>query len=121
MTPQGSSYLPLSTDGTCWLQWKPSCKHGGAKFSYSGVITSSRVFHKPCGLPADFKKTRVRLTSGEFSDKVAEDVVSTSNRYGCLEITGKHVTIRWKDKDQSFTSPGPTAYGARDSQKWNDC
>ncbi|KAL8846952.1 MAG: hypothetical protein Q9221_007994 [Calogaya cf. arnoldii] len=90
------------------MKWKPSCKTGGARFSYSGVVASTEVFLKLFRLGSDWKKKQLQFDPTEFQDTTGTDI-SASIRYGHLNITGKNVTVRWDPKDLTFTVTG--SYG----------
>lgn len=86
-------------------QWKPTCKNGTAKFSYSGVITSAAVFKRLFNLPADHKKKLFQMDHGAFAE-VAGDRIRTSVRYDYLELTGNGVSVRWKEDEGTFSVGG---------------
>ena len=96
---------------TSTTQWKPSCKIGNAKFSYSGALPSTQVFAALTRQDADEKKVKknVLFTSEEFGDKVAKTDIQASVRYDYLFITSKNVSLRWKEEDLTFTVSG--SYG----------
>ncbi|KAL8920192.1 MAG: hypothetical protein Q9172_004603 [Xanthocarpia lactea] len=90
------------------MKWKPSCKTRGARFSYSGVVASAQVFQRMFRLPADWKKKQLQFGPAEFQDTTRTDI-STSIRFGHLNITGKNITVRWDANDLTFTVTG--SYG----------
>ncbi|KAL8866437.1 MAG: hypothetical protein Q9174_006305 [Haloplaca sp. 1 TL-2023] len=90
------------------MKWKPSCKTSGARFSYSGVVASPQVFLKVFRLGADWKKKQLQFEPAEFEHTTGTDM-TTSIRYGYLNLTGKHVTVRWDANDLTFTVTG--SYG----------
>ncbi|KAL9616530.1 MAG: hypothetical protein Q9204_008568 [Flavoplaca sp. TL-2023a] len=87
------------------MKWKPSCKTGGARFSYSGVVASPQVFLKLFRLGADWKKKQLQFDPADFQHTTGTDI-STSIRYGRLNVTGKNVTVRWVPNESTFTVTG---------------
>lgn len=49
---------------------QPSCKTGGAKVSYSGILVDERVLPLMLGLKATDRFKAKRLTATEFQDEV---------------------------------------------------
>ncbi|KAF2769782.1 hypothetical protein EJ03DRAFT_361950 [Teratosphaeria nubilosa] len=92
-------------------QWKPSCRHGGAKFSYAGSLPSTAVFNVLTGQAFDAKKAKkmCSFTPADFEETMAEDDVSASVRYNTLHLVGKSVNVRWKEEDGEFAVNG--SYG----------
>ncbi|KAL9003764.1 MAG: hypothetical protein Q9188_003388 [Gyalolechia gomerana] len=87
------------------MKWKPSCKTGNVRFSYSGVVASPTIFLTLFRLSADWKKKQIKLEPVEFQDTTHTEL-TTSIRYGSLNITGKNVTVRWDPEDLTFTVTG---------------
>ncbi|KAL8923167.1 MAG: hypothetical protein Q9208_004730 [Pyrenodesmia sp. 3 TL-2023] len=87
------------------MKWKPSCKGGSARFSYSGVVATASVFLTLFCLSADWKKKQILFSPLDFQDTIDTDI-STSIRYGYLNITGEKVTVRWNAEDLTFTVTG---------------
>ncbi|CAL8579199.1 hypothetical protein XPA_004950 [Xanthoria parietina] len=87
------------------MKWKPSCKTGAARFSYSGVVASTQVFLKMFHLDTDWKKKQLQFPPADFQDTTGADI-SASIRYGYLNITSKNVTVRWDPEELTFTVTG---------------
>ena len=58
--------------------------------------------------PADWKKKQLQFGPAKFQHTTRTNI-STSIRYGHLNITGKNVTVRWDANDLTFTVTG--SYG----------
>lgn len=69
---------------------------------------AASVFLTLFGLSADWKKKQIQLSPLDFQD-TTDTEISTSIRYGYLNITGEKVTVRWNVKDLTFTVTG--SYG----------
>ncbi|KAL8819074.1 MAG: hypothetical protein Q9223_002410 [Gallowayella weberi] len=90
------------------MKWKPSCKTGSARFSYSAVVASRDVFLSLFRLAADWKQKQVQFDPAEFQD-TTHTHISTSIRYGHLNVIGSKVTVRWDANELTFTVTG--SYG----------
>ncbi|KAL9055241.1 MAG: hypothetical protein Q9162_003651 [Coniocarpon cinnabarinum] len=93
------------------MKWKPACKKGAAKFSYTGALSSTEAFNVLTRQGFDAKKPKklVQFSVDEFEDQVAKADMSASVRFGSIYITGKGVNLGWKEDDQTFTATG--SYG----------
>ena len=101
-------YVNCSADSVLSQQWKPSCKEGTAKFSYSGALPSARIFNEVMGQPAASTKKMVSFTPSDFVD-IADDDSTASVRYNTLRITGTSVNVKWKEDEGAFSVNG--SYG----------
>ena len=54
-------------------------------------------------------KKQLSYNPAEFQEEIAEEDVDASARYSSLRLTGKSVTMRWNEEDQTFTVGG--SYG----------
>ncbi|KAH9831053.1 hypothetical protein Tdes44962_MAKER02130 [Teratosphaeria destructans] len=88
--------------------WEPSCKHGGARFSYAGSLPNTAVFNVLTGHAVDAKKAKkmCSFTPAEFEETVAGEDVSAIVRYNTLYPVGKSVNLRWKKENGEFTVNG---------------
>ncbi|KAL8836141.1 MAG: hypothetical protein Q9170_003034 [Blastenia crenularia] len=76
------------------MRWKPSCRSGSAKFSYSAVVASPAVFYKLFELDADRMNKLVQFGLIIFQNTTRIDAFATIG-YGHLDITDEMVTLRW--------------------------
>ncbi|KAF7335789.1 hypothetical protein MVEN_02234900 [Mycena venus] len=88
------------------MTWKPSCKNGGAKWSYDGVCTDPAVFGSLLNLSAPPKWKMQKYTVPEFEAFMGS--IDVSVRYDSLELVG-NVTVRYP-ADGTFKMSG--SYGA---------
>ncbi|KZV79984.1 hypothetical protein EXIGLDRAFT_845972 [Exidia glandulosa HHB12029] len=88
------------------MTWKPSCKTGGAKVSYSGLLVDERVLPLMLGLKATDRFKAKRMTEAEFQSAVGS--VEGSARYCTLYLKG-NVNIKWDHAARTFTVSG--SYG----------
>ncbi|KAF8656059.1 hypothetical protein AX16_002795 [Volvariella volvacea WC 439] len=88
------------------MTWKPSCKTGGAKWTYDGVCADPHVFAKLLKLsePPTFKMKK--YTSDEF-EKIFGRLVGHA-RYSTLYLR-RNVNVRWNPEEGTFKLSG--SYG----------
>ncbi|KAJ7195355.1 hypothetical protein GGX14DRAFT_475144 [Mycena pura] len=89
------------------MAWKPSCKTGGAKWSYDGVCADPTVFGAMLRLVAAPKWKMHKYTAEEFQDVMGD--ISSSARYDDLRLMG-NVTVRYQPDEGTFKMSG--SYGA---------
>lgn len=68
-------------------------------------MAAASVFLTLFRLSDDWKKKQIQLSPLEFQETTGTEV-STSIRYGYLNITGELVTVRWNAQDLTFTVTG---------------
>ncbi|CAB9501984.1 expressed unknown protein [Seminavis robusta] len=69
------------------MKWKPSCKHGTARFSYEGMCDEA-AFRAFMGLTEKEKTKGKRMESGAFENKILGQSLEASIRYGYLYLKG---------------------------------
>ncbi|KAF7375319.1 hypothetical protein MSAN_00418800 [Mycena sanguinolenta] len=89
------------------MAWKPSCKTGGAKWTYDGVCSDPAVFAALLGLSAPPKWKMQKYTVPEFETFMGS--IDASVRYDTLELVG-NVTVRYQLDQGTFKMSG--SYGA---------
>ncbi|KAK6996694.1 hypothetical protein R3P38DRAFT_3070047 [Favolaschia claudopus] len=89
------------------MTWKPSCKTGGAKWSYDGVCPDPAVFGSLVNLSAPPKWKMQKYTVPEFEAFMGS--IEASVRYDSLELMG-NVTVRYQAEEGTFKMSG--SYGA---------
>ncbi|CAL1700159.1 unnamed protein product [Somion occarium] len=77
------------------MSWKPSCKTGGAKWSYDGICPDPNVFGVLMGLDGPPTWKMKKFTVNEFDELMGE--ITSSARYSELRLTGTNVNARWSD------------------------
>ncbi|KAI0047377.1 hypothetical protein FA95DRAFT_1559222 [Auriscalpium vulgare] len=80
------------------MKWRPTCKTGGAKWTYDGVCSDPAVFGALLGLggPPTFKMKKI--SKDAFEDAVGS--ISASARYDNMYITSKEINVRWSDSGE---------------------
>uniref|UniRef100_A0A7S0N1F1 Uncharacterized protein n=1 Tax=Pyramimonas obovata TaxID=1411642 RepID=A0A7S0N1F1_9CHLO len=78
------------------LKWKPSCKTGSARWSYTTIVPEDVLKHI-LKIPANKPAKGCKLPVSDFTKLVGD--CSASIRYGCLYITGLHVNLRYSDSE----------------------
>ncbi|KAJ7743260.1 hypothetical protein DFH07DRAFT_749957, partial [Mycena maculata] len=89
------------------MVWKPSCKTGGAKWSYDGVCADPVIFGALLKLAAPPKWNAQRYTVPEFEAFIGS--IDASVRYDDLELVG-NVNVRYQAAEGTFKMSG--SYGA---------
>ncbi|KAJ6554254.1 hypothetical protein B0H19DRAFT_1262640 [Mycena capillaripes] len=89
------------------MTWKPSCKNGGAKWSYDGVCSDPAIFGSLLHLSAPPKWKMQKYTVPEFEAFMGS--IDASVRYDSLELVG-NVTVRYQPGEGTFRMSG--SYGA---------
>ncbi|KAJ7153213.1 hypothetical protein C8R46DRAFT_961577 [Mycena filopes] len=89
------------------MAWKPTCKTGGAKWSYDGVCTDPAVFASLLNLNAPPKWKMQKYTVPEFEAFMGS--ITASVRYDSLELVA-NVTVRYQAAEGTFKMSG--SYGA---------
>ncbi|KAL8951515.1 MAG: hypothetical protein Q9222_002518 [Ikaeria aurantiellina] len=59
---------------TSQMKWKPSCKAGTAKFSYSAVVPSTATFLTLFKLDAGWKKKMLHFAPSSFQQTTYTDI-----------------------------------------------
>ncbi|EJD52271.1 hypothetical protein AURDEDRAFT_99086 [Auricularia subglabra TFB-10046 SS5] len=85
------------------MTWKPSCKTGGAKLSYSAVLVDDRVLPLMLGMKATDRFKAKRMTHEEFEEKVGS--IEGSVRYDTLYLKG-NVNIKWDQEGNTYSLSG---------------
>ncbi|KAJ3062548.1 hypothetical protein HK102_008730, partial [Quaeritorhiza haematococci] len=87
------------------FKWKPSCKTGGAKWSYQGICDDPVVFAAMVGEETtkggSLKWKRKKITNERFEELFGS--ASVGIRYGCLNLTKENVNIGWAADSGEFT------------------
>ncbi|EIW76272.1 hypothetical protein CONPUDRAFT_130799 [Coniophora puteana RWD-64-598 SS2] len=86
------------------MKWRPSCKGGGAKWSYDGVCVDPNVFGALLGLEGPPKWKMHKMPIEEFENRFG--CIEGSARYSHLWLNGKHVNIRWAADEGTFKLSG---------------
>ncbi|KAJ7434788.1 hypothetical protein B0H11DRAFT_2116406 [Mycena galericulata] len=89
------------------MAWKPTCKTGGAKWSYDGVCADPVVFGSLVNLPGPPKWKAQKYTVAEFERFMGS--IDASVRYDNLELVG-NVNVRYQAEEGTFKMSG--SYGA---------
>ncbi|KAJ7661955.1 hypothetical protein DFH06DRAFT_1042855 [Mycena polygramma] len=89
------------------MSWKPSCKNGGARWSYDGVCSDPAVFGSLLNLSAPPKWKMQKYTVPEFEAFMGS--IEASVRYDSLELVA-NVTVRYQPDEGTFKMSG--SYGA---------
>ncbi|KAK4331546.1 hypothetical protein RTBOTA2_001023 [Rhodotorula toruloides] len=95
------------------MKWQPSCKTGGKKFAYQGVVPHPDVFYTlfslemPKAKSKHWKQKKVPL---EDFEKAVGHIVAPM-RYGSLSINSPTVTIVWDVETLQFEVKGTYAVG----------
>ncbi|KAJ7209020.1 hypothetical protein B0H12DRAFT_1062211 [Mycena haematopus] len=89
------------------MAWKPTCKTGGAKWSYDGVCSDPAVFGALLDLSAPPKWKMHKYTVPEFEAFMGS--IDASVRYDTLELVA-NVTVRYQPDEGTFKMSG--SYGA---------
>ncbi|KAJ6468258.1 hypothetical protein C8R45DRAFT_1078978 [Mycena sanguinolenta] len=89
------------------MAWKPSCKTGGAKWSYDGVCSDPAVFAALLRLSTPPKWKMQKYTVAEFEAFMGS--IDASVRYDTLELMA-NVTVRYQPDEGTFKMSG--SYGA---------
>jgi DUF438 domain-containing protein len=86
------------------MKWKPSCKHGTSRFSWSG-ISDEHTFRSFMGLSPKDKVKGGRLSIEKFENLVGKEITA-SIRYGHLRLKGETVNITYKQADNEIKITG---------------
>ncbi|KAJ7689009.1 hypothetical protein B0H17DRAFT_937852 [Mycena rosella] len=89
------------------MAWKPTCKTGGAKWSYDGVCADPIIFGSMLNLDAAPKWKMHKYTVPEFEAFMGS--IEASVRYDTLELCG-NVNVRYQPDEGTFKMSG--SYGA---------
>ncbi|KAJ7472016.1 hypothetical protein FB451DRAFT_1090223 [Mycena latifolia] len=89
------------------MAWKPTCKTGGAKWSYDGVCADPIVFGSMLNLSAAPKWKMQKYTVAEFEEFMGS--IDASVRYDTLSLCG-NVNVRYQPDEGTFKMSG--SYGA---------
>ncbi|KAJ7083985.1 hypothetical protein B0H15DRAFT_849649 [Mycena belliarum] len=89
------------------MAWKPSCKTGGAKWSFDGVCADPIVFGAMLNLSAAPKWKMHKYTVPEFEECMGS--IGASVRYDTLHLCG-NVNVRYQAEEGTFKMSG--SYGA---------
>lgn len=111
------------------MKWQPSCKKGGKRWAYEGLVPSEAVFFKLFNLKAEkkaWKQKKIpvaefeKICGGDMSASVSSatshfnlmSVLTMQKiRYGYLVLRGENVTLKWNKEENSFSVSG--LYGLR--------
>ncbi|KAI0065723.1 hypothetical protein BV25DRAFT_1798013, partial [Artomyces pyxidatus] len=77
------------------MKWRPSCKDGGARWSYDGICADPAVFGALMGLggPPTFKMKKFK--TDEFQSRIGR--IKASARYNDMYIISEDVNVRWSE------------------------
>lgn len=85
------------------MKWKPSCKHGSARFSYTAMC-SEPTFRQFMNLEDKDKTKGQKMEADDFEPKILGQYVSASIRYGYLSLKGTvNVTFSPKNSEIKIT------------------
>lgn len=87
------------------MKWKPSCKHGTARWSYSALVDENVFREFRGGLKAGEKTKGTKMSTDAFEDLLGTELC-TSIRYGYLNLKGENVNITYKKNDGEMKITG---------------
>ncbi|VDB96593.1 unnamed protein product [Peniophora sp. CBMAI 1063] len=95
------------------FKWRPSCKTGGARWSYDGFCPDPEVFARMMGLEGPPKWKQKKFGKDEFEDRIGRIVGSA--RYNDMYILGD-VNVRYNGESGEFKMTG--SYGVPSVPKY---
>jgi hypothetical protein len=86
------------------MKWKPSCKHGRARFSYEGICDEP-TFRALMKLDDKDKTKGKRMEPEKFQGEILEEELEASIRYGALYLRG-NVNVSYSQDENTIKVTG---------------